>query len=81
MNKLEKYREEIDKINFGIINLIDRRIKLVKTIKKYKKQKVNDNGYSRIYLKEVKIVGVRKTTKKQTSENEKIIKLSLKEFK
>lgn len=53
MNKLDAFRFKINEIDSKIINLICKRIKLVKEIKEYKKQKniafIDKNREKKIY--------------------------------
>ena len=82
MNKLDKYRREIDKINSEIIKLIAARIKVCKKVGEYKKnngKKVYDKKREReIFKKLDKECGKRRLDKKFVN---KIFKMIIKESK
>ena len=82
MNKLIKLRNEIDKINSQILNLIIKRINIVKKVFYYKKQK-NIPAYDIKREKEM-LKRVKKLAKqKNLDENfiEKLFKLIIKQGK
>lgn len=64
MKKLKDFRLKIDEIDFKIINLICKRIKLVNEIKKYKEQKnlifIDKNREKKIYQRLKKLSKLKK---------------------